>query len=75
LVNSKVKAKYVKMLTEKSDFTIGMGDSEGDFEMLELMDKAFMFEPFKDAEKIALEKNIPILNGDNVLEKYLEALQ
>jgi len=74
LVNNSEKSKIVEKLVKEVDYTIGMGDSEGDIDMLRLMDKPFLYEPFKDTEDEAKKYNIPVINSKNVIKEFSKVL-
>jgi len=75
LVNNHEKAKFVKSFIQNDDHTIGMGDSEGDVEMLKLLDNPFFYEPFDDTDDEAKLYNIPRLNRKNVISEIKKVLR
>jgi len=52
--------------------SIGVGDSDNDIDMLELVENKFCFEPTKELENIAKKKKWEIIDRSNAEKKILE---
>lgn len=66
IMNASEKETLVASYLKNAQMTLGVGDSIGDFEMLRLVDKAFLYSPQDQVMQLGIKEGFTIINADTI---------
>lgn len=73
-LNGELKADIIREITDENTHTISFGDSEGDYPMFELTNKAFLYTTSQEQINEAKEKGWSVINDENAIDEISKEL-
>lgn len=67
-INNNRKLEITRKIVKDADFTLAIGDSEGDIEMLSYVNRGYLYEPNELLKKKLKNENLVLVDENNILQ-------